>query len=84
MMLLQQEESTIQDFELYLSTNHMEVNMKSDGRPLPLANYIEVWRIWIWKHVFLSMFRGNDCFVKTKAFREQIDTDNVIKRVIYR
>jgi hypothetical protein len=46
--------------------------------------YVQAWHNQIWEYGYTGWFRGNEAYMKTKAFEDHRNTDLAVKRVIYR
>ena len=43
---------------------------------------IECWRVCIWEHGIIAMFRGKEAYNKMKAFKDTKFTDLTLKRIL--
>jgi hypothetical protein len=78
------QESSLEKFEKTVKDDNISLRMDSEVQPATIDNYVESWRVRIWEHGFIAMFRGKDAFSKTKAFKETKFTDLAVRHVLYR
>jgi hypothetical protein len=84
LILSQLEETISQQFEKIVREDKLNLVVNLAVEPLTPENYVETWRIRVWKEAFQSFFRGGDAFSKTKSFKNHKFTDLAVKRVLFR
>jgi hypothetical protein len=82
--LLQLKEEALVSFEKTSLEDGLQLDMECDDHPRCLDEYIQAWKIQMWKYVFLEFFKENDAYLKTKAFGDHKHIDLVVKHVIFR
>ena len=71
-------------FEKTMKDNYISLKLDIEDNPATIEDYIEWWRVRIWEHGFIAMFRGKDAYNKTKAFKDSKHTDIVVRCILYR
>ena len=71
-------------FEDIVQHDRIPIDMYVPSKPLTLASYIEECKIAVWDHVFIFVFRGQECFKKIDDFQGYKETDLVVRIVIFR
>jgi hypothetical protein len=84
LFLSQLEETISQQFEKIVQEDKLNLAKNSAAKSLTPENYVETWRIRVWKEAFQSFFRGADAFSKTKSFKNHKFTNLAVKRVFFR
>jgi hypothetical protein len=82
--LLQLEESAVDLFSKSVKEDGLEIDMDVVEKPKTIDVYVQAWHNQIWEPGFSGIFKGKDSYSKTKAFKDQRQTDLAVKRVVFR
>jgi hypothetical protein len=74
----------LEKFEKTVKDNNITLKLDLEVNPVTIEDYVEYWRVHIWEHGFIAMFRGKEAYSKTKAFKDTKFTNLAIRRVLYR
>jgi hypothetical protein len=74
----------LEKFEKTVKDDNITLKLDLEVNPTTIEDYVECWRVRIWEHGFIAMFRGKDAYSKTKAFKDTKFTDLAVRRVLYR
>jgi len=59
--------------ENIISEDNIQINMQVSGEPELLLAYIDCWRMKLWDHAYVGVFKGADAFKKLDLFRDLKD-----------
>jgi hypothetical protein len=71
-------------FEETMRQDRHPINMIFASEPMLLSAYIEDCRMKLWDHAFSTYFRGSDSFKKSDDFVGFSESDQVVRRVLFR
>jgi hypothetical protein len=83
-LILQLEEGAVDLFSKSVKEDGLDIDMDVIEKPRTIGVYVQAWHNQIWEPGFSSIFKGKDSYSKTKAFKDQRQTDLVVKRVVFR
>jgi hypothetical protein len=75
---LQLEEGDVDLFSKTVKDNGIEIDMQANEVLRTIDKYVQAWCNQVWDHGFMDWLR------ETKAFKEHMYTDLVVKRVVFR
>jgi hypothetical protein len=78
------QESSLEKFEKTVKDDNIALKQGLEVESATIEDYVESWRVCIWEHGFIAMFRGKEAYSNTKAFKETKFTDLAVRRVLYR
>jgi hypothetical protein len=82
--MLQLEEGSVDLFSKAVKEDGLAIDMDVDEKPRTINVYVQAWHNQIWEPGFMGIFKGKDSYSKTKAFKDQRQTDLAVKRVVFR
>jgi hypothetical protein len=82
--MLQLKKGVVDLFSKTMKEDGLTIDMEVAEKPKTIDVYVQAWHNRIWKHGFIGIFKGKDSYTKTKAFKDQRQTDLTVKRVVYR
>jgi hypothetical protein len=82
--MLQLEEGSIDLYTKTVKEDGLTIDMEVAEKPRTIDAYVQVWHIRVWEHGFIGIFKGKDSHSRTKAFKDQRQTDLAVKRVVFR
>jgi hypothetical protein len=71
-------------FEKTVKDDNIALKQGLEVESATIEDYVESWRVSVWEHGFIAMFRGKEAYSKTKAFKDTKFTDLAVRRVLYR
>jgi len=77
-------DAAVEMFKNIICEDNIQINMEVADEPQSLFEYIDGWRMKIWDHGFLEVFKGADAFKKSDSFRDFKGSTLVVKRTIFR
>jgi selenophosphate synthetase-related protein len=77
--MLQLEEGTIDLFLKTVKDNCLAIDLEVAPKPRTIDVYVQAWLNRVWEHGFMGIFKRKDSYNKTKAFKDQKQTDLAVK-----
>lgn len=84
LILSQIEDAALEMFDNILRSDNVPINMEVVAEPESLRDYMEGWRMKLWEHAYVGIFKGADAFKKSDYFKDFKGANLAVKRVIYR
>jgi hypothetical protein len=86
---MQLEEGAVDLFSKSVKEDGLDIDMDVIEKPRTIDVYVQAWHNQIWETGFSGIFKGKDSYNKTKAFKDQRQTDQrqtdlAVKRVVFR
>lgn len=77
--MLQLEKSSVDLYMKIVKEDGLIIDMEVAEKRMTIDAYVQAWHIQIWEHGFMGLFKGKDSHSRTKAFKDQRQTDFVVK-----
>jgi hypothetical protein len=83
-LIWQLEDGTVDLLAKAIEEDSFEICTEGMPKPRTVDEYVQVWRNQIWEYGYSGWFEGKESYSKTKAFADHRNSDQAVKRVIYR
>ena len=81
--MLQLEKGIVDLFSKTVEEDGLTIEMEVVEKPKTIDIYVQAWHNRIWAYGFMGIFKEKYSYTKTKAFKDQRQTDLAIKQVVF-